>query len=159
VTGAEISQNAGEVLANSPPRIRIEDFSKKKLSARWTKVATRLNRRIVNSLPIVLSDANRVNELHALRRDIRKLRYLLTFAKKDKRISQLEDYLIKMQDVLGAIRDCDIAIRCLMVDHEARVLEEPLLREVAKREVFYRQFVSAYSSRGIRRFVSIVPLA
>jgi hypothetical protein len=64
-----------------------------------------------------------------------------------------------MQDALGAIRDCDIAIRLLTVDHEASALHEALRRERAKREMLYRKFVSEYSFRNSGRSLSIVPLA
>jgi len=55
----------------------------------------------------VLNDESKVAELHSLRKDVKKLRYLLELTEKTPaRLSSLA----KWQESLGAIHDLDVAI-------------------------------------------------
>ena len=64
-----------------------------------------------------MTDADKVNELHEMRKDCKKLRYLLELVphgkSTGKNVSKLEEELENMQDLLGAIHDCDAAVAYL----------------------------------------------
>lgn len=84
----------------------------------WGKeVSRRLRRRIrrqgriaAELLPKVLKDESKITELHALRKDVKKLRYLMELA--DKRPSEVS-VMTRWQESLGAIHDLDVAVAYL----------------------------------------------
>ncbi|MFY9870797.1 MAG: CHAD domain-containing protein, partial [Candidatus Nitrosopolaris sp.] len=59
------------------PYISENDIQSKKLEMRFNKIVCRLRERIELHLPVVLTNANKVKELHEMRKDGKKLRYLL----------------------------------------------------------------------------------
>jgi CHAD domain-containing protein len=85
-----------------------------KLTKRYNKLISNFGSRIQLTLPLVMTDADKVNELHEVRKDCKKLRYLLELVpygkSSDKNVSKLEEELQNMQDLLGAIHDCDAAV-------------------------------------------------
>ena len=94
------------------------NISEKKLKKRFNNVVDKLANTIEKNYPVVLSSSKRLIELHEMRKDCKKLRYLLehlpidTDVKnqdKDK-VSQLIDELEKVQDMLGTIHDYDTTI-------------------------------------------------
>ncbi|MFZ0221992.1 MAG: CHAD domain-containing protein [Candidatus Nitrosopolaris sp.] len=99
------------------PYISENDIQSKKLEMRFNKIVCRLRERIELHLPVVLTNANKVKELHEMRKDGKKLRYLLELVSHQninsidnneihKMITELED----IQDMLGSIHDIDITI-------------------------------------------------
>ena len=114
---------------------------------RSDKKARRLVDKIKDILPLVLSDGNKVEELHTVRRDLRKLRYVLEvvppnnrkkYMKKMQKAIDTDTQLEKLQDLLGSIHDCDITIEYLRHrPNEARLLE----KEVGNRKRLFRKFV------------------
>ena len=92
--------------------------SEKKLKKRFNKVVSRFANTIEKNYPVVLSSPKRLAELHEMRKDCKKLRYLLELLPvgangkndgKDK-VTQLIEELEKVQDMLGTIHDYDTAI-------------------------------------------------
>jgi CHAD domain-containing protein len=93
-------------------------ISEKKLKKRFNNVVGKLANTIEKNYPVVLSSSKRLIELHEMRKDCKKLRYLLELLPidadrknqdKDK-VSQLIDELEKVQDMLGTIHDYDTTI-------------------------------------------------
>jgi CHAD domain-containing protein len=93
--------------------------SKKRLNKQIGKFATRIE----HNLPIVENDNEKVTELHELRKDCKKLRYLLELLPdsngKDQ-AGEMDDYAPKLmeklesvQDILGIIHDYDTMIAYL----------------------------------------------
>ena len=65
-------------LRNLPiPRIRENVIPAKKLEMRYNKVVLGLRQRIQLDLPIVLTNVNKIEELHELRKTCKKLRRLV----------------------------------------------------------------------------------
>ena len=98
----------------SEPNVDKVSISAGKLTKRYNKLISNFGSRIQLNLPLVIADADKVNELHEMRKDCKKLRYLLELVphskSSDKNMSKLEEELQNMQDLLGAIHDCDAAV-------------------------------------------------
>jgi CHAD domain-containing protein len=114
---------------------------------RTEKMAGRLVGRIKTMLPSVLSDGSKVEELHRMRRDLRKLRYILDVVPPDNKKKCMKELqkmigknvsLEELQDLLGSIHDCDITIEYL----RSKGVKEILDKEVANRMQLYQKFVS-----------------
>ncbi|MFZ0555553.1 MAG: CHAD domain-containing protein [Nitrososphaeraceae archaeon] len=101
-------------------RIKISNKGSKK---RFSKVIGKFATRIEHNLPIVVSDNKKTTELHELRKDCKKLRYLLELLpdnndknptnEKDGYVSKLMEKLENVQDMLGIIHDYDTMIAYL----------------------------------------------
>jgi len=92
--------------------------SEKKLKKRFNSVVGKFANSIEKNYPVVLSSPKRLTELHEMRKDCKKLRYLLELLPigtngkdedKDK-VSQLIEELERVQDMLGTIHDYDTTI-------------------------------------------------
>lgn len=95
------------------------DISEKKVQKRFNNVVSKLANTIEKNYPIVLSSPERITELHEMRKDCKKLRYLLELlpiGKNDRnknKVVQLMEELEKIQDMLGTIHDYDTSIAYL----------------------------------------------
>jgi CHAD domain-containing protein len=108
---------ACDILADSPPPdIDPSEISGKKLSRRLRKRARNHGRAAAGLLSEVLQDESKLEELHSLRIEVKKLRYLLELPEKTPR--ELPT-MTRWQESLGAIHDLDVALRFL----EARDVE------------------------------------
>jgi len=84
------------------------NISEKKLKKRFNNVVGKLANTIEKNYPVVLSSSKRLIELHEMRKDCKKLRYLLELLPIDRdiknqdkdKVSQLIDELEKVQDML-----------------------------------------------------------
>ena len=112
---------------------------KYKSRKRILKIIRKLKTNIDSQIPAVISDKSKVLELHQVRKDTKKLRYvieLLLISKeyegKDNRIRQTDivnpinkdirqilAYLEKLQDILGDIHDYDITLEYLKKKQKA----------------------------------------
>lgn len=110
------------------------------------KVVCRLIERIDKVQPAVLSDSSRVEELHRLRKDFRKLRYILEmmsggdrkwYMKKTTRTTDRDIALKELQALLGLIHDSDITIEYLRSKGNRQLLD----REAGNRMQLYKKFV------------------
>lgn len=90
--------------------IRDKDLSGSELERRFAKVSRKYLLRIQKRLPTVLATPDDKEELHLLRWDARKLRYILELGDQKELEDQLER-LKSWQEVLGDVHDSDIFIR------------------------------------------------
>lgn len=115
------------------------DKMQKKLTRKYNKIINGFASRIEKNLPVVISDCERIDELHEIRKDSKKLRYLfeLVLSNKDRSnenvdkkeplsgntgddvcgVSGLIGTLENIQDMLGVIHDYDVAIAYLKKHH------------------------------------------
>ena len=136
------------------PRIRVK-VTPAGLESRIDRITDRLSVRIKQTMPAVLSDASNADELHRLRKDCKKLRYVLEalpagaakkYEKKataalGKEASTL--LLEKLQDTLGEIHDSDITLEYLR--RSKSEIAKGLAEKVASsRDRLYQEFL-AYS--------------
>jgi len=114
------------------PNILSKKF-KNKSRKRILKIVKKLKTRIESKLPMVISDKSKVSELHEIRKDTKKLRYVIELVlssketrEKDggavainvtnqynKNDNQVLTYLEKIQQMLGDIHDYDITLEYL----------------------------------------------
>jgi CHAD domain-containing protein len=101
-------------------KIKVSDNRSEK---RFGKLIAKFATRIERNLPIVVNDSEKVTELHELRKDCKKLRYLLELlpdsngkyqtGEMDDYVSKLMEKLESVQDILGIIHDYDTIIAYL----------------------------------------------
>jgi CHAD domain-containing protein len=123
------------------PILKKREVSTEELEKRIQKVANRLTARINNRLPKVLHDPTNVEELHLLRIDARRLRYVLELTE-DKGAGKLVKLLESWQDVLGPIHDNDVTIDFLKNVSDSPEVQIVLNEEMADRKRNYRKFRS-----------------
>jgi CHAD domain-containing protein len=102
---------------NLTSKIKISNRRSKK---RFNKVISKFVTRIEHNLPIVVNNNQKVTELHELRKDCKKLRYLVELlpdnrgkdqrSEMDDSLPKLIEMLEKVQDILGIIHDYDTII-------------------------------------------------
>jgi CHAD domain-containing protein len=131
------------------PKVKKKSVPTAKLTKRFNKLINKYGSRIQLNLPLVTSDADKVTELHVLRKDCKKLRYLLELVSHDNSsdniISKMGEELQKMQDLLGAIHDCDATAAYLKRQklQNKKEIIEPILQERKKR---YENFLDHFKS-------------
>ncbi len=131
------------------PRVKKKSVPKAKLTKRFNKLISKLGGRIQLNLPLVTTDPDKVAELHELRKDCKKLRYLLELVSHDNSsgniISKMEEELQNMQDLLGAIHDCDATVVYLKRQRRQKTNEiiEDIVQERKKR---YENFLAHFKS-------------
>ena len=94
----------------SPPSLRPRDADGKKLSRRLQRRIDGRSRVVEQLLGVVVNDESKVQELHALRKEEKKLRYLLELAGEPRPALSM---LSKWQDSLGRLHDLDVAMAFL----------------------------------------------
>src|ERR1700739_523005 len=124
------------------PHVKESAIPTKKLEMRYNKVVVRLRERIELNLPIVLTNANKLKELHEMRKDSKKLRYLLELTSHQNTqihtiITELED----IQDALGTIHDCDTMIAYLKRIRHRNKVKHILDDEISERYKKYDDFI------------------
>ena len=89
---------------------------------RLAKISRKLKNKIETRIPIVIGDDSKITELHELRKDSKKLRYLIELVTSKENINENTNVLIdnnnhkilehleKIQGMLGDIHDYDIAL-------------------------------------------------
>ena len=133
----------------SLPKVKKKSVPKAKLTKRFNKLISKLGGRIQLDLPLVTTDPDKVAELHELRKDCKKLRYLLELVSHDNPsgniISKMEEELQNMQDLLGAIHDCDATVVYLKRQKRQKTNEiiEDIVQERKKR---YEKFLAHFKS-------------
>jgi CHAD domain-containing protein len=119
--------------------VKMKDFSSAGLQKRFEKLSEKYASRITERLPTVVGKPEEKKELHMLREDARRLRYVLEFG--DRKAVRKELKLLRMwQDVLGRIHDSDIFIEYF--DRAEKSQEDKLLvdDETMVRDENYRRF-------------------
>jgi len=132
---------ASSVISDSPaPDLDPSTVKGKKLSRRLRKQAKRHGREASQLVGEVLSDESKVEELHALRKEAKKLRYLHELAEKSPNVLPT---LTHWQDSLGAIHDLDVAMAYL--ERSDFGPKQVAIRELRKvRHQRYLEFVRDY---------------
>lgn len=137
-------------------------FSKKSRN-RISRLVRELKTSIDTNLPVVLNDESRIKELHEIRKDAKKLRYLIELVlKKEDENSEIgieEDnssgfkilsHLEKIQTILGDIHDYDVTIDYLN-QHPSNGSSVPkVLTNIKKiRKTKYNEFVEYIKPSGV----------
>jgi len=131
------------------PKVKKNSVSKAKLTKRINKLVSKYGSRTQLNLPMVTTDADKVAELHELRKDCKKLRYLLELVSRDNSsdnpISRMREELQTMQDLLGAIHDCDATVAYLKrkKGQKRNEIIEDIVQERKKR---YENFLAHFKS-------------
>ena len=129
----------GRQLALLPlPRIR---YRNRQLDQRLQhQVEKRINN-ILHFIPLIRNDENNVDELHAMRKQAKKLFYLLELDNPADCPAMIN--LKKLQSVAGAIHDCDVTLEFLHQHAELIPHEDALVKtEQRKRHSCYKKLLS-----------------
>ena len=119
------------------------------LQKRYSKILSKLISRIDDVFPIVLTNPLKLEELHELRKDCKKIRYMLELVEKDdKNAASLRRILEKVQDILGSIHDSDATIIYLRSFAPNQEIQEVINKETKQRELGYEKFL-LYSKRSL----------
>jgi CHAD domain-containing protein len=126
----------------------------KQLEVRFNKVVLGLRQRIELDLPIVVTNANKIEELHELRKNCKKMRYLLELGSDQNSINNKEIHALiaeleDVQDILGSIHDSDTMIAYLRMRHPNKVTNI-LHDEVSERNKKYEDFIQFYKRSDTR---------
>jgi CHAD domain-containing protein len=130
------------------PSTDIKSTPPRKIESRINKMIDRLGIRIREMLPIILSDSTKKEELHMLRKNCKKLRYIFEILpeshikKYSKKIVSAigEKDLKEIQEMLGAICDSDITIGYLQ-NSRSGFAKQLAIKEAGKRDYLYRKFI------------------
>jgi CHAD domain-containing protein len=139
------------VQKNPGPRVRSRDLSEPILKKRHDKVVRKLSSKITRDLPLVREDPSKVEELHAVRRDCKQLRYVLEMAEFSRPPKPLVS-LRSWQDLLGTIRDHDVMITYIRGLNKSPEIQSALNTETESRNNSYRKFVEASRENPVSRF-------
>jgi CHAD domain-containing protein len=123
------------------PRVKEKEVSVSKLQKRLDKITNELVSTINGRLPMVLKDSNDAKDLHLLRMDCRRLRYLAELFRSKKTVRLLSK-LRSWQSQLGFIHDSDLTIDYLRNLGEAPEMQPILSDLVTQRMQSYEKFSS-----------------
>jgi CHAD domain-containing protein len=128
------------------PKIMQDDVSPSGLEKRFKKLSIKLIENIQTLMPVVISSEENIDELHKLRKDCKKLRYLLELTS-DAESSNFVARLKQMQDLLGEIHDSDITIDFLKKLPSNFDNAKDLLKIVSNtRSQLYKKFVDTHKT-------------
>src|SRR5919109_1991581 len=131
------------------PKINEDDISNKKLQKRFTKVISKFSDKIELNFPVVLTNADKRRELHEMRKDCKKLRYMLEILpNQDNEIAKTITELEEAQDMLGVIHDDDITISYLRRLRQPEKVHHILEGVISERNQKYEEFVE-FSKRNL----------
>lgn len=146
--------NAGHRLALRlknvlPPKLKENDVKESKLQKRFQKIISKLIIEINHNIPLVLSDDKKIEEIHKLRKDFKKMRYSIELTADD--IDSLKSIknLKKIQDELGLIHDSDIFLDYLKDIEGPHELSEIIREEIIERRERYQKFVQVFKTEKI----------
>lgn len=125
------------------PKILKFDLKKSKLEKRYLKVLDEIILDIQKNAIIALGDEKKIDELHMLRKDLKKLRYSLEIASDKKIMVDILKDLKNIQDILGGIHDSDIIIDYLR-NIEQKSYADIIESEVLERSRKYNTFVTTF---------------
>lgn len=147
---SEAKSIALELRKLSLPKLggKMSNKSESKLEKRFYNVVCKLANTIERNYPVVLSSPKRISELHEMRKDCKKLRYLLELLpigengknKDEDKVSQLIQELEKVQDMLGTVHDYDTTIAYLKNNHKDRSIHGVIEHLYEDRQKKFEQF-------------------
>lgn len=125
------------------------NITEKELQKRYDKVLLNLLSKIEINFPIVITNAIKIEELHQLRKDCKKMRYMLELLpEENKNAMELKNIFEKIQDHLGSIHDFDITINYLQSLDPNKEIQEMMNNETEKRGLRYEEFLN-FSKRRL----------
>ncbi|MDE1843666.1 MAG: CHAD domain-containing protein, partial [Thaumarchaeota archaeon] len=140
----DASKLALEISRLDSPKITKSNIKKSKLAKRYLKILDGTILDIHKNSIIALGDERKINELHMLRKNFKKLRYTLELASDKKTTQDILQNLKNIQDVLGEIHDSDIIIDYLKsIDRDSKY-SDIIAAEVLRRSKKYDAFVSTF---------------
>jgi CHAD domain-containing protein len=142
---APAKRTARSLIECAPIRLKTIDSSAR-LESRLGKITSRLTWDIRKGLKYAIADPGNINELHAVRKDAKRLRYVLEVAIPNGH-SRILGRLARLQDQLGEIRDHDIAIDYLKGAASNTSIRKLLENEKTVRDKKYRAF--AIGTKGL----------
>jgi CHAD domain-containing protein len=125
------------------PKIDDKDISKGKLDRRFNKIISRFSDKIELNFPVVLTNADRTRQLHEMRKDCKKLRYLLELLsyQNNKEAERTITELEKIQEMLGSIHDDDTMITYLRRNRQSKEVRHILDDVIVERARKYDEFI------------------
>ena len=126
------------------PKIKKKDVIVTKLNKRFQKVLTKLIVEIKQNIPVVITDDKKIEELHKLRKDFKKLRYSLELVSNKAEPTTSVKSLKKIQDSLGEFHDSDIMLDYLREVQGPNELSDVIRSEIMERREKYQQFVQSF---------------
>jgi CHAD domain-containing protein len=125
------------------------NITEKELQKRYNKVLSNLISKIEINFPIVITNAKKIEELHQLRKDCKKMRYMLELLPEENRDAiELKKIFEKIQDHLGSIHDFDITINYLQALEPNKEIQEMINSKTEKRRLKYEEFLN-FSKRSL----------
>ena len=140
---------AWALFEQQPPVLSRRDL--RSLGRRFEAVVEELEGDVQRGVRASVEDESRVDELHALRKDCKRLRYTLELVPAGPRASRLVRVLQRWQDALGEIRDLDVALEYLARAKQTAGVRRALAAERALRHERYLAFVRMSRKDGRRR--------
>jgi len=125
------------------PKIHKSDLEKSKLEKRYLKVLDEIMLDIQKNAIIALGDEKKIEELHMLRKDFKRLRYSLEIASDKKITADILKDLKNIQDILGEIHDSDIIVNHLR-NIKQKSYTDIIEVEVLERAKKYNTFVTTF---------------
>jgi CHAD domain-containing protein len=124
--------------AKLAPSVNQSEIDAKKLSAKLSKKVKKRGSAVQALLVKAVGDESRVTDLHKLRIEVKKLRYLLELAEDASRDLKV---LIRWQDALGEIHDLDVAVYHLRSNYSEEVKKKLLGALEKARHDGFRAFI------------------
>jgi CHAD domain-containing protein len=117
--------------------------TEKELQKRYNKILSRLISKIESTFPDVLTNPLAIEELHDLRIDCKKLRYMLELLPdENKSAMQIRKTLQRLQDILGAIHDYDFTTGYLKsLGQSSKEIQEIINIENEERRLKFEEFL------------------
>lgn len=124
-----------------------KEISKSQIQSRLTKLIQKRHGKINNLFPIVLKSSKNIEELHLLRKEIKKLRYLIEFLSETE-MKRLTEKLRELQTILGEIHDSDMTLDFL---HKIKTnnVSAILRDEEEQRAENYERFVTLVKTQHL----------
>ncbi len=142
-------RSAWKLFERHPPRLEKRDLPR--FARRVETVLDKLNAVIEVELRVAVGDESKVEELHSLRKHLKRLRYTLELFPSVERHSRLVADLRRWQAALGEIRDGDVVLDYLSRARPTAAVREVIASERALRHRRYVSFVNSSRRRPIGR--------
>ncbi|MGI0086935.1 MAG: CHAD domain-containing protein [Nitrosotalea sp.] len=139
-----------------PPKLKEKDVMEPKLRKRFQKVVSGLVAEMEHDIPLVLNDDKKIEEIHELRKDFKKLRYSIELTSENIDSLKSVKSLKKIQDELGLIHDSDMFLDYLRGMERPHELAETIREEIRKRREKYQRFVQLFKDEGFNDLKKII---
>jgi CHAD domain-containing protein len=130
------------------------NVTERDLQKKYNKLLSQQVSKIEVAFPVVITNSSKLQELHGLRKDCKKLRYILELLPEENKDSlQMIKMLQRIQDILGSIHDSDFTIAYLeSLGQSSKEIQDIRNAESEGRRLRYEEFL-----RFSRRRLHIAP--